>query len=56
MSTIAFGAAITLGLYLVIYLVFRKGPDHNRPPSEAQFSTYDGGHDGLSQHGKDGGE
>jgi len=50
MSTIVFGAALTLVFYLALYVVFRNGP--GRQPSyrpKVNFSTYDGGHDGLGQ-------
>jgi hypothetical protein len=52
MATILLGAALTLGLFLALYLVFRyKGDSGNPSKPGSYFSTYDGGHDGLSQQG-----
>jgi hypothetical protein len=55
MATIILGLAVTLILFLVIFLVFRSRGDHANPSHRegSYFSTYDGGHDGLGQDGGD---
>ena len=52
MATILIGVAITLGVFLIIILVFRnRGGQSNGAETGAYFSTQDGGHDGLGQSG-----
>jgi len=55
MATIIFGAAITLGVFIIMILVFRhRGEQTNASHTGTYFSTYDGGHDGLGQSGSGG--
>jgi hypothetical protein len=54
MTTIIFGAAITLGVFIIMILVFRhRGEQSDGAQTGTYFSTYDGGHDGLGQSGGD---
>lgn len=56
MSEIIFGAAATLGLFLMIYLIFRYRVDQgDTSHTGTHFSAYDGGHDDLGEHGGDSG-